>query len=124
MQAIVRLTVVGCCALVCACHGSSDDPPPQASPPPSGGPPVGLDARPVNATCVAPPKSGSNAGTTIVLQRVFPSLTFNQPLAMLQAPGDASRWFVLEKTGAVRVFANTPNVATAATFATLTVNSN
>jgi uncharacterized repeat protein (TIGR03806 family) len=57
------------------------------------------------------------------LQPAFPNLTFNQPLAMLQAPGDDSRWFVVQKGGSVRVFANTAN-PTASTFISLTVNSN
>lgn len=35
---------------------------------------------------------------------------------MLQAPGDASRWFVLEKTGRVRSFANDPAAATSSVF--------
>ncbi|HEX5047965.1 MAG TPA: PQQ-dependent sugar dehydrogenase, partial [Gammaproteobacteria bacterium] len=120
MRTIARLTLIGCSALAGACHHSSDDPPAQNNPPP--GPTAGLDARPSNLTCVAPAKSGGNAGTTIALQRVFPNLTFTQPVAMLQAPGDNSRWFVLEKTGAARVFANTANVSTASTFAALTVN--
>jgi uncharacterized repeat protein (TIGR03806 family) len=48
---------------------------------------------------------------------------FTQPLAMMQAPGDDSRWFVLEKTGSVRVFNNTPNVSSFNTdFISLNVN--
>ena len=43
---------------------------------------------------------------------------------MLQAPGDDTRWFVLQKGGAVRVFANTPDVSTASDFLSLTVNAN
>ena len=116
-------------ALLVGCHSSSDDgatnaPPviPPPSPPP-GTPVAGLDQRPANLTCVAPAKTNGNAGTTIRLERVFANLTFNQPLAMLQAPGDNSRWFVLEKTGAVRVFNNVAN-PTASTFISLTVNSN
>ena len=35
------------------------------------------------------------------------------PVAMLQAPGDASRWFVVEQRGIVRVFPNMPNVTNA-----------
>jgi hypothetical protein len=42
---------------------------------------------------------------------------------MLQAPGDDSRWFVLQKGGTVRVFPNTAN-PTASNFISLTVNSN
>src|SRR6185436_20522382 len=48
---------------------------------------------------------------------------FNQPVAMLQAPGDYSRWFVLQKVGTLRVFPNTAN-PTASTFISLTVNAN
>jgi uncharacterized repeat protein (TIGR03806 family) len=108
-----------------ACHSSSDDdgtPPP---PPPPSGATVGLDARPSNLSCVAPAKTPAGGGASIQLERVFPSLTFNQPLALLQAPGDDSRWFVVQKGGAVRVFQNTPSVATASHFITpLTVNAN
>src|SRR5437773_4569672 len=80
-----------------------------------GAPTVGLDVRPSNTTCVAPVKTASTAGSTISLQRVFSGVSLTQPLAMMQAPGDDTRWFVLQKTGAVRVFANTPNVTTAST---------
>ena len=108
-----------------ACHSSSDDgggTPPPPPPPPPPGTVVGLDARPSNLTCVAPPKT-TGGGATIQTQRVFPGLTFNQPLAMLQAPGDDTRWFVVQKGGTVRVFQNTPNVATASNFISVTVNA-
>jgi glucose/arabinose dehydrogenase len=52
----------------------------------------------------------------LTVQRVFPGLSFSFPVAMLQAPNDASRWFVVEQGGVVRVFDNTPNVTTATTF--------
>ncbi|HET9733883.1 MAG TPA: PQQ-dependent sugar dehydrogenase [Burkholderiales bacterium] len=48
----------------------------------------------------APPPS------ELAVQRVFAGLTFASPVAMLQAPGDGSRWFVVEQSGVVRVFAN------------------
>jgi uncharacterized repeat protein (TIGR03806 family) len=121
--------VVSLCIVIAACHRSSDDddtPPP----PPPPGPVVGLDARPSNLTCVAPAKANGSAGATIALQRVFPNLTFNQPLAMLQAPGDDTRWFVLQKvnqgtstTASVRAFANDPSVITTSNVLSLTVNS-
>jgi uncharacterized repeat protein (TIGR03806 family) len=76
----------------------------------------------MNATCVAPSKTAGGGGATIAVQRVFANLTFDQPLLMLQAPGDTSRWYVLEKTGAVRVFANNPAVASASTAITLPVD--
>ena len=91
--------------LAAGCGSSSDDPPaappapPPPPPPPAG---LGLDARPANASCVAPPRQ--TASVDVELVREFAGLSFSQPLAMLQAPGDPSRWFVLEKTGRVRVF--------------------
>lgn len=124
----IGLGIASCALVLGGCGGSSGDTPAQPPTPPA--PVVGLDARPTNLSCVAPPKTGTNAGTTIKLERVFPNLTFNQPLAMLQAPGDDSRWFVLQKsdqgaatTASVRVFANSPSVATTSTFLSLTVNS-
>lgn len=50
----------------------------------------------------------------ITLARAFPNLGFNQPVLMLQAPGDASRMFVVEQAGTVRVLANSDS-ATAST---------
>jgi glucose/arabinose dehydrogenase len=55
-------------------------------------------------------------GTTLSVQRVFPNLSFTQPVAMLQVPGDAARWFVVEQTGFVRVFENTAAVGTTTVF--------
>jgi glucose/arabinose dehydrogenase len=54
------------------------------------------------------------------VERVFPALSFTQPVAMLQAPNDATRWFVVEQTGVVRVFANTSAVASSSVFADIT----
>jgi glucose/arabinose dehydrogenase len=55
---------------------------------------------------------------TIALQPVFEQLPspFVAPVAMLQAPGDASRWFVVEQRGTVQVFDNTPTVNSMSTF--------
>jgi uncharacterized repeat protein (TIGR03806 family) len=88
-------------------------------------PPVaGLDARPANATCLAgdPPSST----VSLAVQRAFPNLTFSQPVAMLQAPGNSARWYVVQKTGSVRVFDNTPGAATTSEFINLAsrLNSN
>jgi uncharacterized repeat protein (TIGR03806 family) len=90
-------------------------PPPPPPPPPPGGETSGLDARPSNTTCLAgdPP----SASVSLDVQRVFTSLPpFTQPIAMLQEPGNNSRWYVVEKTGSVRVFDNTPSVATSREF--------
>ena len=101
-----------------ACHSSDDD---NQQPPPPPGVTVGLDARPSNLTCLAPAKAPP-VSTSVQLQRVFQNVTLNQPLAMLQTPGDDSRWYVVQKGGTVRVFANTASPA-ASTFISLTVNS-
>ena len=53
----------------------------------------------------------ATGSTTIGTQRAFPNLIFrSQPVSMQQVPGDSSRWFVVEKSGFVRVFANTQGV--------------
>ena len=57
----------------------------------------------------------------LTLQPSFASLPpFTEPVAMLQAPGDASRWFVVERGGVVRVFANEASVNAASVFADIT----
>lgn len=64
---------------------------------------LGLDARPVNTTCIAPPRpTGSGSIATLNAYPTAPA--FNGPVKILQAPNDPSRWFVLEKQGYVKVF--------------------
>jgi uncharacterized repeat protein (TIGR03806 family) len=81
----------------------------------AGAPDSGLDARPDNATCIAgarPLPPGA-----LATERVFPLLpAFTTPVMMLQAPGDASRWFVVEQGGTVRAFANQPDVESSELF--------
>ena len=63
---------------------------------------------------IAPPPTNDPPPTTvpeIVLQQVFTQLPLTQSLAMKQAPGDSTRWFVVERQGFVQVFANDPNVS-------------
>lgn len=40
------------------------------------------------------------------LERAFPGLSFNRPVDLVAPPGDNSRWFVVEKSGVVRMFSN------------------
>ena len=116
-------------SFIAGCGGSSQgstqeppsgNPPPPADPPPEDPPPEdpppvgGLDERPSNSTCIAPDRPTSEFG--VALERVFPSLDFQGALYMLQAPGDDSRWFVLQKSGRVRVFENESGVSAAGTF--------
>ena len=55
-------------------------------------------------------------GVPISLQRVFSTVTLDDPVAMLQAPGDATRWFVVEQGGTVKVF-NASGMPSTAIFA-------
>ena len=125
-----RLNIASKCAalllaLVClhACSSGEDtmtnqppvQQPPPPPPPPPGGDASGLDARPSNTTCLAGDAPGTNL--SFAVQRVFPNLpNFTQPIAMLQEPGNGARWYVVQKTGAVRVFDNTANVSTSRQF--------
>jgi glucose/arabinose dehydrogenase len=52
--------------------------------------------------------SSSNPSQTadvdIILTRVFPGLNFNEPILMLQAPGNNTRWYVVEQDGLIKTF--------------------
>ena len=64
----------------------------------------------------APPPT---APTTpqIATAPVFTALPgFTSPIAMKQAPGDSSRWFVAEKSGVIRVFANNASSSSSSLF--------
>ncbi|MDX1404153.1 MAG: PQQ-dependent sugar dehydrogenase [Woeseiaceae bacterium] len=82
-------------ALLTGCGGSSGDgsfalPAPPPDPPP-------------------PPPAEINVSTEVV----FNAVSMASPVALLQAPGDNSRWFVVEQQGIVRSFPNDPNVSNA-----------
>ncbi|MBX3232136.1 MAG: PQQ-dependent sugar dehydrogenase [Labilithrix sp.] len=69
---------------------------------------IGLDVRPANATCKAPPRPASTGSAK--LERVFSSVTITRPMALVQPPGDPSRWFLAQRNGVIRSFsaANPP----------------
>jgi uncharacterized repeat protein (TIGR03806 family) len=69
----------------------------------------GLDVRPSNATCLAPPRP-PGAGA-VKLERVFANVNVQHVMAMAQPPGDASRWFVANRWGTIWSFpaANPPS---------------
>lgn len=73
---------------------------------------IDLDSRPTNASCVASPPSATS--TQVSLER-FTNLEFVTPVGMLQAPGDSSRWFVLQQDGLVAQF-STNDPSSASTF--------
>ena len=107
-----------CLILLQACGGGSA---PATVTPPVVPPPTntsGLDARPSNTSCLA----GDRPSTALSLgtQRVFPNLSFSSPVALLQAPGSGSRWFVVEQGGRVRVFPDNAAVTTSSSFVDIT----
>ncbi len=77
-------------------------------PPPPVASPFGLDTRPSNATCVVPERPVLDTG--VKAAPAFGAIKFQQPVGLFQAPGDPSRFFVIEKAGGIRVF---PATATA-----------
>ncbi|SVE02367.1 uncharacterized protein METZ01_LOCUS455221, partial [marine metagenome] len=64
--------------------------------------------------CVAPTKPQFE--TSVVLEPVFTGVDMVRPLLALQAPGDASRWYVVEQRGRVLAFDNTPDVSNSDVF--------
>ncbi len=64
--------------------------------------------RPVNLGCVAPTRPPNAQG--VRLTPVFLGLRFTYAVAALQAPGDSSRWYVVEQQGFIRAFDNVQGV--------------
>jgi uncharacterized repeat protein (TIGR03806 family) len=82
----------------------------------------GLDQRPANPGCTAPARPTTN--TQIMVSPAFSNLSFTNPIALEQAPGDSSRFFLAQKNGLVKRFANDANVSSAATFIDITARVN
>ena len=113
-QALILL-LAGCSGGGGGAPTPAPSPTPTPTPTPTPPPPSGLDSRPSNTTCLA--GDAPNNEVPYGVQEVYPNLpNFTQPIAMLQAPGDAARWYVVQKTGSVRVFDNTANVSTSSEF--------
>lgn len=135
LLAAVMFTALSTLALVSPGCGSEESDPPhevESQTPLARGPEgldalltdagTGLDTRPSNTTCIAPARPVENTGVTT--QPAFPNLTFSQPLFVLQAPGDASRVFVVQRGGIVRTFSNVNTTATATNFINITSRVN
>jgi glucose/arabinose dehydrogenase len=68
----------------------------------------------------APPvPNPPGCATGLETARAFANLSFAAPVAMKQAPNDASRWFVVEQGGRIRTFENDPDADTATDFVDL-----
>ena len=91
-DAVRFLLTLSLLLLLGACGGGSSTPAVAIQPPPPPPP---------------PPPTGSPA---VDVQRVFDQISFTSPIALMQAPGDNSRWFAVEQAGVVRVFDNNQNV--------------
>ena len=65
----------------------------------------------------APPSSPAPTTPEISVNPVFTFLpAFNRPVSLKQAPGNDSSWFVAEKGGVIRVFANNVDSSSASVF--------
>ena len=76
---------------------------------------------PVNTTPPPPPDAPA-----LAVERAFSNISFNQPVALKQAPGDSGTWYVVEQSGMVRAFANDDATSVSSAFLdiTATVNDN
>ena len=74
---------------------------------------------------VGPPAPPPTTSPQITVSQVFTSLpAFIQPTVLKQAPGDDTRWFVGEKRGFIRVFANNPGSSSASEFLDISALTN
>ena len=63
------------------------------------------------------PEPGPDPVTVFSTEDAFPTLpSLSNPVAAFQAPGDSSRWFVVEQDGQIQVFENEPMVSDMETF--------
>jgi uncharacterized repeat protein (TIGR03806 family) len=89
--------------LVPGCHKSS-----------GSAPPWGYDVRPSNGACLAHVRPPNAAG--VALAPAFDGLTFNQPVDLLQRPGDDTHWYLVQQDGIVKLFANDDTTTTTTNF--------
>jgi uncharacterized repeat protein (TIGR03806 family) len=62
---------------------------------------VGIDIRPSNFTCTVPERPATDASVSLELV-----LGLSFPLAMVQAPNDAGKWYVVDRAGFINVYQN------------------
>ncbi|WP_426291787.1 PQQ-dependent sugar dehydrogenase [Dyadobacter endophyticus] len=90
MKAILRLTIVPLAFALATFACKSDDP--------------------------KTPEDSELPENTIDSKDLFPALTFSLPVDLVQAPGDSSKFFVVEQGGVVKVFSNSENTSSSTTF--------
>ena len=116
-QAGIAASAIACALLQSCGGGGGSSPSTPTAPTPLDPAKSGLDSRPSNTTCLATNEPGF--GVAVSSTRVFPNLSFDSPTLMLQAPGDDSKWYVLQKNGVVLTFASSDSTSSASTFVDL-----
>ncbi len=113
----MRTTALGILVSVAltACGGGGGDSA-RRSRTPSASCPPGRSSMPVPATPAVSPPVSPGSGVSVSAQRVFPNLTFTSPVLLIQAPGDTSKWYVVEQAGVVKSFDNSNGASTTSTF--------
>ena len=71
-------------------------------------PPYGIDTRATNTALVIDSLPPSAPGS-MQLQRVFPQLSFSQPVLLVEIPDSSGRLAVVQKNGLIRVFPHVPD---------------
>lgn len=99
MSPVRHIVFIGLLGLVQACGGGGGGSNQAATQPPP-----------------APPAPVPPQTPTVETRQVFENLDFQTLVALVQAPGDDSRWFAVEQTGVVRVFDNDLDVTTSDVF--------
>src|SRR5688572_5515574 len=102
---IVAIMLFATVGLSAACSDVSSDTNSETNPSENGEPgpgkegPIpaefGLDARPPNTTCIAPPRPPTTSAVKI--EQVFANVAVEHVTAMAQPPGDKSRWYVASR---------------------------
>lgn len=73
---------------------------------------VGLDAKPSNTTCLAPPTIQTGVTLSISWQAAFPALPkIARPSTLFQLPGDNTSWYVLQQDGLILRFSHQPTAS-------------
>ena len=69
----------------------------------------GLDSRPADSSCSLPERPSTNKAQGFQLEESFKDLSIPSKCHTLyQAPGDNSKWYLLERRGRIHTFANNP----------------
>src|SRR5688572_9738245 len=74
-----------------------------------------LESRPSNTSCLAMDRPATEAAVEIVA--AYPDLEFSLPVGLIQAPDDASTWYVIEQRGRIMQFADDDTTTETTVFA-------